>query len=219
MEDRYRQYASSLTAPTGHCTIPCRRSFAETKAALGAAVPLLDRTYHRHLDAGDLVAAGEALRELPTLNRFGAQPRDFGPILRATAAAGTTTSQGDETGGINISSSNNPHPANTTTIREALQYEIGNPHKAAQMVRLRSQTALYAPIRVALLRGCLVSSSTGEVVSDRVWFEYDRPSHTMGSTGIKEVDEIAKGLDEALRGVLFRVAGLEMEDERFESKI
>ncbi|KAK8017071.1 hypothetical protein PG993_015260 [Apiospora rasikravindrae] len=219
MSYRYRQYASSLTTSAGHCTIPCRRSFTETTAALEAAVPLLDRTYQSHLDVGDLVAAGEALQKLPTLNRFGAQPRNFGPILQATAAAAAATPrQGDETNGSNSISSSTAHPA-TAMIKEALQYEIGNPHKAAQMVRLRGQTALYAPIRVALLRGCLISSSTGRVISERVWFEYDRPSHTMGNTGVRGVDGIARGLDEALHEVLVKAAGLGPETGGVGSKI
>lgn len=217
MEDRHRQRHSAATMlNTERCTVSCRRSLPEAKAALEADVPLLDRTYQRHLDAGDLAAAGEALQLLPTLNRFGAQPRDFGPILRAVAAA----QQGDVDKGNGTPTS--------TTIKEALQYEIGNPYKAAQMVRLHGQTALYAPIRVALLRGAVVSPSANKgegvekestAVADRVWFEYDGPGSTMGQTGVREVDEIAGGLDRALREVLVKAAGLEAGLGRFGSKI
>ncbi|KAK8121611.1 hypothetical protein PG984_010281 [Apiospora sp. TS-2023a] len=213
MEDYHRQHHSfTTTVHVERCIVPCRGSFAEAKAALEAAVPLLDRTYQRHLDAGDLAAAGEALRMLPTLNRFGAQPRNFGPILRAVA-----TTAGSQT-------------PSDTIFNEALQYEIGNPHKAAQMVRLRGQTALYAPIRVALLQGDVVSSSAhkveeeaemAKVTEHRVWFEYDRPNSTMGNTGNQEVDEIARGLDRALHEVLVKAAGLEWKARvgRFSSKI
>ncbi|KAK7986963.1 hypothetical protein PG988_001951 [Apiospora saccharicola] len=211
MTDRHRQYHSPCTmVHIERCTVPCRRSFAEAKAALETAVPLLDRTYQRHLDSGGLAAAGEALQMLPTLNRFGAQPRNFGPILRAVATTvGSQTPSG-------------------TIINEALQYEIGNPYKAAQMVRLRAQTALYAPIRVALLREGFCSSlqdekmeegTDGLVSADRVWFEYDRPSSTMGSTGIREVNEIARGLDGALHNILVKAAGLELKVDRSESKL
>ncbi|KAK6829831.1 hypothetical protein PG987_010415 [Apiospora arundinis] len=145
----HRQITVSNATHVEHCTLPCRRSFAETKAALEATVPLLDRTYQRHLDAGDLAAAGEALRMLPPLSRFGAQPRNFGPILEATAA--TTAQEGDER-------HRGCGSSDMMTTKEALQYEIGNPHKAAQMLRLRGQTAMYAPIRVALLRADVPSS-------------------------------------------------------------
>ncbi|KAK7999327.1 hypothetical protein PG990_011927 [Apiospora arundinis] len=207
MKDSHHQITVPTTTHIEHCTVPCRRSFAETKAALEAAVPLLDRTYQRHLDAGDLAAAGEALRMLPLLNRFGAQPRNFGPILEATAA--TTAQEGDDRHRGCGSSS-------MMTTKEALQYEIGNPHKAAQMLRLRGQTAVYAPIRVALLRGDVLSPTEkgvgeGVAVVDRVWFEYDRPSSTLGNSGIMEVDEIAEGLDKALHEILVKAAGLESE--------
>ncbi|KAK7913858.1 hypothetical protein PG985_011561 [Apiospora marii] len=220
MEDRHRQYHSSVaTVQIEHCTVPCRRSFAEAKAALEAAVPLLDRTYQRHLGSGDLAAAGEALRMLPMLNRFGEQPRNFGPILQAAATVAKPQ-------GVSYDSTGTP---TNTTIKEALQYEIGNPYKAAQMVRLCGQTALYAPIRVALLREGVVSPSAQDdgraekkrekVCCDQVRFEYDRPSSTMGSTGIREVDEIARGLDRALHEVLADAAGLDSKAKWSESKI
>lgn len=211
MKHCYYQTTVSTTTRVEHCIVPCKCSFEEAKDALEAAVPLLDRTYQRHLDTGNLAAAGEALRMLPPLNRFGAQPRDFGPILRAEAAA--ATNEGD-----------NKSRSSSSTIgtKEAVQYEIGNPHKAAQMLRLSGQTALYAPIRVALLRASVVASTQakeGPAVADRVWFEYARPSSTMGQTGIREVDDIARGLDEALHEVLVQAAGLESGVWRFESKI
>lgn len=223
MEHHYRQHhGASATVRVEHCTVPCRRSFDEAKTALEAAVPLLDRTYQRHLDAGDLAAAREALQMLPTLNRFGAQPRNFGAILRAVAAATTVPPRLDD----EKRSSDTGTP--TGMIKEALQYEIGNPYKAAHMVRLCGQTALYAPIRVALLREDAVRSvqvkekdERGERPSaaDRVWFEYDSPSSTMGQTGIREADDIAGGLDRALYGVLVEAAGLAPEVGTHKSKI
>ncbi|KAK7994566.1 hypothetical protein PG991_016154 [Apiospora marii] len=197
MEDRHRQYHSSVaTVQIEHCTVPCRRSFAEAKAALEAAVPLLDRTYQRHLGSGDLAAAGEALRMLPMLNRFGEQPRNFGPILQAAA---------------------------TVAKPQGVSYDSG-PDGAA----LWTDSAVRSDTRCVAARGGRLPSAQDDgraekkrekVYCDQVRFEYDRPSSTMGSTGIREVDEIARGLDRALHEVLADAAGLDSKAKWSESKI
>ncbi len=80
--------------------------------------------------------------------------------------------------------------------RKAIQYDIGNPLTAARMTRHVLSAALYAPIRV-LLR---------EDAEGGVAFEYDRPVATFGQFGDPDVDAVAAGLDDQLRGVLVAAA-------------
>ncbi|KAK6860769.1 hypothetical protein PG995_004405 [Apiospora arundinis] len=189
MNDSRHQITVSTTTYVEHCTVPCRRSFAETKAALEAAVPLLDRTYQRHLDAGDLAAAGEALRMLPPLNRFGAQPRNFRPILEATAA--TTAQEGDD------------------------RHRVWGSSGGANVAAAWTDGGVCPDTRSTVASRCpaaeRASDRRGVTAVDRVWFEYNRPSSTMGNSGIRVVDEIAEGLNKALHEVLVKAAGLELE--------
>ena len=57
--------------------------------------------------------------------------------------------------------------------RNALQYEIGNPHTASKMTRHRLAAGLYAPLRVLLYE-----DETGGSI-----LEYDRPSSLFGQYG------------------------------------
>jgi uncharacterized protein (DUF302 family) len=81
-------------------------------------------------------------------------------------------------------------------VRNALQYDIGNPITASLMTRHRLSAALYAPIRVVLYE-----TEAGHGV-----FEYDQPSTTFGQFGDKEVTAVALGLDAALARVLAAAA-------------
>ncbi|OIW25344.1 hypothetical protein CONLIGDRAFT_691269 [Coniochaeta ligniaria NRRL 30616] len=107
----------------GHRTIVSKRSFADTRVALEAAIPPLNMTFRTLLAANDIPGALEALKALPTLNDFIVPPRDFGSLVRV----------------FNING------------RNALQYEIGNPYTASKMAQYNLEVAVYAPIRVALL--------------------------------------------------------------------
>ncbi|KAK8064406.1 hypothetical protein PG994_007044 [Apiospora phragmitis] len=226
--------SSSATAHVEHCIVPCRRSFAEAKAALEAAVPLLDRTYQRHLDAGDLAAAGEALRMLPTLSRFGARPRDFGPILRAEAAAAAIITAPPLLRGGGDGSSNSNSKVTTTTVKEAVQYEIGEPAQGgADGAALRKDGAVRPDTRSIAASGrggCLISAEAGEKgrrassKGENCWCQpglvrVRQTEQHDGQTGIREVDEISRGLDEALHDILAKAAGLGSGVERSEPKI
>ncbi|MEA2968566.1 MAG: hypothetical protein QOE78_1827 [Alphaproteobacteria bacterium] len=77
-------------------------------------------------------------------------------------------------------------------VRNALQYDIGNPVTASLMTRHRLSAALYAPIRVVLYE-----NDAGHGV-----FEYDQPSTTFGQFGDERVTAVARGLDAALERAL-----------------
>jgi uncharacterized protein (DUF302 family) len=79
-------------------------------------------------------------------------------------------------------------------VRNALQYDIGNPVTASLMTRYRLAAALYAPIRVVLYE-----NDAGHGV-----FEYDQPSTTFGQFGDERVTAVARGLDTALTRALTR---------------
>ncbi|KAH8682565.1 hypothetical protein BX600DRAFT_430437 [Xylariales sp. PMI_506] len=97
--------SSSLsTTPTRQdvvITIPSNRSFADTQAALAAAIPTLDLTWKTYLAEGDYPAALAALQALPPLNNFVVPPRDFGALLPLllVAANGTTNAAAAESCG------------------------------------------------------------------------------------------------------------------------
>jgi uncharacterized protein (DUF302 family) len=80
--------------------------------------------------------------------------------------------------------------------RKALQYEIGNPHTASKMTRVRLPAGLYAPLRVILYE-----DETGGSI-----FEYDRPSSLFGQFGDERVTEVGRYLDAALERVLRNAA-------------
>jgi Domain of unknown function DUF302 len=81
-------------------------------------------------------------------------------------------------------------------VRNALQYDIGNPVTASLMTRHRLSAALYAPIRVVLYE-----NDAGHGV-----FEYDLPSTTFGQFGDERVTAVARGLDAALARALLGAA-------------
>jgi uncharacterized protein (DUF302 family) len=76
--------------------------------------------------------------------------------------------------------------------RNALQYEIGNPHTASKMTRHRLAAGLYAPLRVILYE-----DETGGSI-----LEYDRPSSLFGQYGDERVMEVGRYLDAALEAAL-----------------
>jgi uncharacterized protein (DUF302 family) len=80
--------------------------------------------------------------------------------------------------------------------RNALQYEIGNPHTASKMTRHRLAAGLYAPLRVILYE-----DETGGSV-----LEYDRPSSLFGQYGDERVTEVGRSLDAALEAALRNAA-------------
>lgn len=82
-------------------------------------------------------------------------------------------------------------------LRNAIQYEIGNPIIASKMTRHNLAAALYAPLRIALFE-----THDGEVV-----FEYDKPSTLFGQIGSDQITEIGLYLDRELETVLLKAAG------------
>lgn len=80
--------------------------------------------------------------------------------------------------------------------RNALQYDIGNPHTASKMTRHRLPAGLYAPLRVILYQ----DEKGGSI------FEYDKPSTLFGQFDDNEVSAIARGLDAALERALRQAA-------------
>jgi uncharacterized protein (DUF302 family) len=80
--------------------------------------------------------------------------------------------------------------------RNALQYQIGNPHTASKMTRHRLPAGLYAPLRVMLYE----NDAGGSV------FEYDRPSSFFGQYGDERVTAVGRYLDAALEDALRKAA-------------
>jgi uncharacterized protein (DUF302 family) len=74
--------------------------------------------------------------------------------------------------------------------RQALarQYEIGNPLVALEMTQVNLVAGEYAPLRMYVY--------VGEDKLTHV--DYDRPSSVFGRFNSKQVDEVAKGLDQKL---------------------
>ena len=87
-------------------------------------------------------------------------------------------------------------PQVTGRPRNALQYEIGNPHTASKMTRHRLAAGLYAPLRVILYE-----DETGGSI-----LEYDRPSSLFGQYGDESVMEVGRYLDAALEAALRNAA-------------
>jgi hypothetical protein len=81
-------------------------------------------------------------------------------------------------------------------VRNARQYDIGNPITASLMTRYQLAAAQYAPIRVVLYE-----NEAGHAV-----FEYDRPSSVFGQFEDEQVSTVARGLDAALALVLLGAA-------------
>ncbi|KAK9769696.1 hypothetical protein SCAR479_13634 [Seiridium cardinale] len=82
---------------------------------------------------------------------------------------------------------------------KAVQYEIGNPLTATLMTQHELGVGLYAPVRV-LLR----EDRNGEA-----FFEFDRPTSTMGQFEDDKVNVVARELDRDLTEVLVIAAGWE----------
>jgi hypothetical protein len=81
-------------------------------------------------------------------------------------------------------------------MRNALQYEIGNPLTASKMTRYQLPAALYAPLRVVLF----------EDEQARGVFEYDKPSSFFGQYGDERVTNVGRYLDATLLAILHAAA-------------
>ena len=82
-------------------------------------------------------------------------------------------------------------------VRDAVQYEIGNPLTASRMTRYQLAAGLYAPLRVIIYE----KADGGSCI------EYDLPSSLFGQFGDDRVTQVAHGLDVALSRVLSLAAG------------
>lgn len=82
-------------------------------------------------------------------------------------------------------------------VRNAVQYEIGNPLTASRMTRYRLAAGLYAPLRVIVY----------EKADGGSRIEYDLPSSLFGQFGDDRVADVARGLDIALARALSVAAG------------
>ena len=82
-------------------------------------------------------------------------------------------------------------------VRDAVQYEIGNPLTASKMTRYRLAAGLYAPLRVIIYE----KAGGGSCI------EYDLPSSLFGQFGDDRVTDVARGLDVALARALSAAAG------------
>ena len=82
-------------------------------------------------------------------------------------------------------------------VRDAVQYDIGNPLTASRMTRYQLAAGLYAPLRVIIYE----KADGGSCV------EYDLPSSLFGQFGDDRVTEVAHGLDVALSRALSLAAG------------
>jgi len=82
-------------------------------------------------------------------------------------------------------------------VRDAVQYEIGNPLTASRMTRYRLAAGLCAPLRVIVYE----KDEGGSCI------EYDLPSSVFGQFGDDRVTEVARGLDVALVRALAAAAG------------
>jgi hypothetical protein len=82
-------------------------------------------------------------------------------------------------------------------VRDAVQYEIGNPLTASRMTRYQLAAGLYAPLRVIIYEKDDGSSC----------IEYDLPSSLFGQFGDDRVAEVARGLDVSLARALSTAAG------------
>jgi len=82
-------------------------------------------------------------------------------------------------------------------VRDAVQYEIGNPLTASRMTRYQLAAGLYAPLRVIIYE----KADGGSCI------EYDLPSSLFGQFGDDRITEVAHGLDVALSRALSVAAG------------
>jgi hypothetical protein len=82
-------------------------------------------------------------------------------------------------------------------VRDAVQYEIGNPLTASTMTRHQLAAGLYAPLRVIVYE----KDDGGSCI------EYDLPSSLFGQFGDDRVTAVARGLDVALARALSAAAG------------
>jgi hypothetical protein len=82
-------------------------------------------------------------------------------------------------------------------VRNAAQYEIGNPLTASKMTRYQLAAGLYAPLRVIIYE----KDDGGSRI------EYDLPSSLFGQFGDERITDYARGLDVALSRALSAAAG------------
>ncbi len=82
-------------------------------------------------------------------------------------------------------------------VRDAVQYEIGNPLTASKMTRYQLAAGLYAPLRVIVYE----KDDGGSCI------EYDLPSSLFGQFGDDRLTEVARELDIALGRALSSAAG------------
>jgi hypothetical protein len=82
-------------------------------------------------------------------------------------------------------------------VRDAVQYEIGNPLTASRMTRYQLAAGLYAPLRVIVYE----KADGGSCI------EYDLPSSLFVQFGDDRITEVARGLDVALARALSAAAG------------
>ena len=82
-------------------------------------------------------------------------------------------------------------------VRDAVQYEIGNPLTASSMTRYQLAAGLYAPLRVIIYE----KDDGGSCI------EYDLPSSSFGQFGDDRLTEVSRGLDIALGRALSSAAG------------
>lgn len=180
-------------------TIPSRLHFAATRAAWEAQLPPINYTYRDLLHAGDVAGARAALEALPPVSNIIQPPRDFGLLVAIFGQAG----------------------------RNALAYEVGNPFTATRVNRLVIGSALYAPWRVLLLEeypqeqqkqqkqwgaaGGNTNDSAPSAGPRRVWFEFDSPTSVWGQFNVREIDDVARELEETLRAAMIKAAGWERD--------
>jgi hypothetical protein len=81
-------------------------------------------------------------------------------------------------------------------VRDAVQYEIGNPLTASSMTRYQLAAGLYAPLRVIIYE----KDDGGSCI------EYDLPSSSFGQFGDDRLTEVSRGLDIALGRALSAAA-------------
>jgi hypothetical protein len=149
-----------------HIRIGSVKSFADVRGALERSVPQLDPGLIKAIEVDGDVARANRFKEQGPELSI-FQVRDHGALLRIAGK-----------------------------VRNALQYEIGNPVTASLMTRHQLAAALYAPIRVVLYE-----NDAGHGV-----FEYDQPSTTFGQFGDEQVTAVTRGLDAALARALLGAA-------------
>ncbi|KLU88160.1 hypothetical protein MAPG_07147 [Magnaporthiopsis poae ATCC 64411] len=119
------------------------------------------------------------------------------------------------------------HAGDVAGARAALAYEVGNPFTATRVNRFVMDSALYALWRVLLLEeypqeqqkrhkqwgaaGGNTNDSAPSVGPRRVWFEVDSPTGVWGQFNVREIDDVARELEEMLRAAMIKAAGRERD--------